>query len=1373
MPPFTLRAREPGQLQARLDIQGAFEDLRALVSPAHTSEFTSTAPEDVRRTAIEVEQELAGRQLLRNTRRLDALLRGLDHYSGVVSTLCAGTDHLPWLWAPVKLVLKTSSSCIVAFESLIKVYAQIAEHLGRFEKLHRCFKDNPEFHPTFAAFYVGILAFHQLAYKFVTRRCWKERFATSWSRSQHRLNNILETLKRHGDIIDEVADARITEARNLRQELQSWKEVALHKLAQSEREQSECHLERITSWLGIDDLDQISLRDSLVEVGSQHPGTADWILRHQDVVSWLQPNAKNPFLLLQGGPGTGKSVLSARVMRSLQDSGRSIALSHFCSYSPSATARYDVMVKSLLLGCMKIDNDLATHIHDEHVTAKQASIKLLENLLETAAEIIGDNNVVHIILDGVDECLVETQRKIFRLIDRLVTNGTVCKVLASGRSSMVTLHAKLRKIALTMSLSEEKDCVGEAIRHFVTAALRNMHRKLSEMGLPDQSVPELASRIVAKADGMFLWARLILNYLDANFLYNKAEFTHAIEAIPQELSLFYAKILSDISELQSALLFDTANEVADRPVPNYVLDACGPLVERRKDSTIRFIHISVKEYLQRTDCAEAVRLSRQASLWDNGLSSLRCLRRAFEVFGPSTPELTRNIQVLRGVWAFLPYTRETWFSELREMAALPKEEWDPSFWGIAQQLSRVLVAPRPCHATGHAAASIPGLEAIRSLEGLWSEAAASLVAESKGEILAVEANDSNCFRRPQSIHDIHANYEWVIQQLISISHHPDINASELEHFRENLSRGAYACRFLLCDASTNKFGSISERAAHEATHAPTFPCLEPGCQYPLFTSGKSRRRHQSEVHESQRPRNVNRGLLMKQMRSISGWDRAKAKSAPRSPGDANRLPSQDIEADGPARKHRSSQPQPDHQVMVKLDEGSAIARQKALLQQQQQQGPPMQLGQIQSSHQASMDNMDIPLGVKKWHHLKTWTSQHDITSPGTAVALNRMQKAQFGSLGKQHLQQGPSETGLEELSNSRSIALPSNTSGSNDDELAAELALGALSDAYRGQSETTTGPPPFEKAVPRAPRQQRNQEQSQQPERQLSTLDPSTESSTQSRHEARTTTQLRQQWGENCRLQMRLAENNLKRRMAQEQQKQQKLLELEKLLPQNQKQAVWTSWVEAREEAQKPLQKHQQHERDQSPSRMMTHQTQDDGPIYRPEQIPSQAFSSAPQVIMRNQLAQVQQAPALEASTQAQTLDAQAQNKLPKPSEWEAEAQEARARAQRAVDKIKSIKTLETRAEDWLPNFWEWEAREAQAREAQAQAPARTQTLEAQAQNWAPRPSTWEARAQEDQERAQRAVDKIKFTKALEAQIQTTQQPLVQLPEWVEKYSPL
>jgi hypothetical protein len=48
-------------------------------------------------------------------------------------------------------------------------------------------------------------------------------------------------------------------------------------------------------------------------------------------------------------------------------------------------------------------------------------------------------------------------------------------------------------------------------------------------------------------------------------------------------------------ELLSALSFNAGNPSITRLVPQYILDICSPLVEERCDSTISFIHVSVKE----------------------------------------------------------------------------------------------------------------------------------------------------------------------------------------------------------------------------------------------------------------------------------------------------------------------------------------------------------------------------------------------------------------------------------------------------------------------------------------------------------------------------------------------------------------------------------------------------------------------------------------------------------------------------------------------------------------------------------------------------------------------------------------------------------
>lgn len=59
----------------------------------------------------------------------------------------------------------------------------------------------------------------------------------------------------------------------------------------------------------------------------------------------------------------------------------------------------------------------------------------------------------------------------------------------------------------------------------------------------------------------------------------------------------FAKRPLQKAELQSALLFHQGNAISSRsvPVPVYVLDKCKPLVNERRDSTLGFIHVSVKE----------------------------------------------------------------------------------------------------------------------------------------------------------------------------------------------------------------------------------------------------------------------------------------------------------------------------------------------------------------------------------------------------------------------------------------------------------------------------------------------------------------------------------------------------------------------------------------------------------------------------------------------------------------------------------------------------------------------------------------------------------------------------------------------------------
>ncbi|GME27219.1 Zinc finger protein [Neofusicoccum parvum] len=96
----------PASPQARLTIRLAFERLERSIAPDHARHFKSTTLQDVRDAAATVEDKLAASKSLRNMRRIEPFLMSLGRYAKVIEVLCNGTDYLPWIWAPIKLMLQ-------------------------------------------------------------------------------------------------------------------------------------------------------------------------------------------------------------------------------------------------------------------------------------------------------------------------------------------------------------------------------------------------------------------------------------------------------------------------------------------------------------------------------------------------------------------------------------------------------------------------------------------------------------------------------------------------------------------------------------------------------------------------------------------------------------------------------------------------------------------------------------------------------------------------------------------------------------------------------------------------------------------------------------------------------------------------------------------------------------------------------------------------------------------------------------------------------------------------------------------------------------------------------------------------------------------
>jgi len=400
---------------------------------------------------------------------------------------------------------------------------------------------------------------------------------TSWGRFQARFNNIIEDLKGHEELVEKEASAHhMAQASDMKQSLDLLKyemHEKLDSLAQDEKKECFDQRQAISAWLKLDQDDQLAIFDKLESEGRKFDGTCSWILKNTKMASWLQSKPETPIVWLQGIPGAGKSIIIGRLIKYLSlQTEASLVVSHFCTHSYASSTEYLRILRSLLFQTLYASDDLVAYIYKEFVASKKtATISALEKLLTTVVLAVlgepGQRQAIHIFLDGLDEVEAEKQRQVVNLLSRVSrqtqSRGAVVKVLFSCRPSPL-LDRILEKLP-RVSLSDEKAQLEEAITVYANQRLQTRSDVLSQLRIYDRDILDLSSRIAKKADGeytpstsyltnqtlatvanagplllgMFLWARLVLDYLASNILHSREEVVVAIETLPRELSKLY------------------------------------------------------------------------------------------------------------------------------------------------------------------------------------------------------------------------------------------------------------------------------------------------------------------------------------------------------------------------------------------------------------------------------------------------------------------------------------------------------------------------------------------------------------------------------------------------------------------------------------------------------------------------------------------------------------------------------------------------------------------------------------------------------------------------------------------------------------------
>ncbi|PTB69764.1 hypothetical protein BBK36DRAFT_1188402 [Trichoderma citrinoviride] len=822
----------------------AFADLERIIIVADRAQLKDLTLNDVRQAALQIEQQLAASQSLRNMRRLAPLFAGLGHYSQTIEVLCNGTPYLPWIWAPIKLVLKISADYTEAFEEIIRIYSKLAEPLTRFSFLQQPFSSNPEVQNALAVYYSDILKFHGEAYSFVRRNAWQRLFATSRGRFQRRFDNILADLKAHEKLVDKIViAANISEAKDMREKLEDWRQQEMSKFKKQEEDQTSTEFHAILSVLRVDETHQIRVFDNLTAEANQHPGSCGWILKQPKIQAWARSDRDTQLIVLHGCVGSGKSVLAAQIGTFLRSSEHSLVVAHFCTYIYPESTDYNDIMRSLVVQIIRQDPELIALSYDWLVLKKKSpSCAVMEQLLRLLVEALGTSpsqqKTLHIVFDGLDECDDSTISSVVKTLDRLVatassSGATILKVLLC--TQMTPAVAKVVNRKRKISLADEGIHLNRAIQDYTLQRINAIRPNLSQLGITDEDITRLASQITEKADGMFLWAKLVMEFISKNLFYSREEILEAASKLPRELGKFYGRILSQIMtnfderseqrissvlswisfakrplrcpELLSALAFDAGHEQVNELVPAYILD----------------------RFLQSSD--SALSITETHSQRQHGLATVRCLLSCQEIFVPSYPEVERVGRILRGTHGFLMYATQFWVDYLlKDLDHDRGRFFESEIFVLSCRLAEAFTGARQSLEEADGDRPDPRLALIRQRHYPLYMMAKALILEQNKDTL----RDVN-------------RYQAVIRGLLDCPNYPGITFQELEQFKQAFRTSAFTCRLWSCPHAVVGFNNIDCLTQHEKDHVKHV-CRFPGCQYPVFTSAKMLKDHMAKWH---------------------------------------------------------------------------------------------------------------------------------------------------------------------------------------------------------------------------------------------------------------------------------------------------------------------------------------------------------------------------------------------------------------------------------------------------------------------------------------------------------------------------------------------
>ena len=352
-------------------------------------------------------------------------------------------------------------------------------------------------------------------------------------------------------------------------------------------------------------------------------GSCDWFTDRTVFQTWLStaPSSGPKLYWVYAKPATGKSVLASHVIKVTDD------LKTNCSYY---FFRHGDKVRSTLSGCLL---SLAYQMAVLNVHVRNKLLRLIDrgvrferenakNIWRKILEPVLVNNGIlqpqYWILDALDEC--SNIMLFFSILTKLEAQTPV-KILVTSRrleniaAGFAQLEANNPSLAPLLCTEIHMQDTQESVLQYLKSNQHKLHAGT------EQQRAALITKIIDKAQGCFLWVRLVLDELST--VWTMTQIERVLHDVPQEMDQLYSRAAEllmarpahsvdiaktilrwticavrplTIGELQSALQLDIGTAIQDPE--DAIPSLCCQLAHVDKNGRVLIVHLTARTFLQ-------------------------------------------------------------------------------------------------------------------------------------------------------------------------------------------------------------------------------------------------------------------------------------------------------------------------------------------------------------------------------------------------------------------------------------------------------------------------------------------------------------------------------------------------------------------------------------------------------------------------------------------------------------------------------------------------------------------------------------------------------------------------------------------------------